>query len=166
LDSYPAYLQAPSARPVWLRVDRVLGEAGIPKDSPAGRRELARRTELRRWEQDEEIWKQIRRGWCLGDEEFRAELLAAMKGGNSEYIAGDEIKESEEHKAERIVKEELVRLNWTIRDLKTTLKGDKRKVRIAKRLRKETTMTLKWIAARLNMGMWTHVANRLYHVGV
>lgn len=164
--SYPAYLQAPSARPPWLRVNRVLGEAGIPKDSPAGRRELARRMERRRWEQDQEMWKRIRRGWCLGDDQFRDELLAAMKGRNSDYIAGDEIKESEEHKAQRIIKEELLRLNWTARDLKTTLKGDKRKVRIAKRLRTETTMTLKWIAERLNMGTWTHVANRLYHVGV
>ena len=164
--SYPAYLQKPSQRPKWLRVDRVLGEAGIPKDSPAGRRELGRRMEVRRWEQDEEIWKQVRRGWCLGDDEFRAELLAAMKRGNSEYIAGDEIKESEQHKAERIVKGELTRLKWTDKDLRQTPKGEKRKIRIARRLREETTMTLKWIAERLNMGTWTHVANRLYHVSV
>ncbi|HKZ17765.1 MAG TPA: transposase, partial [Geobacteraceae bacterium] len=32
------YLKAPSRRPVWLRVDRVFGEMGIPKDSAAGRR--------------------------------------------------------------------------------------------------------------------------------
>jgi putative transposase len=164
--SYPAYLQPPSARPAWLRVDRVFGEAGIPKDSLAGRRELARRMEMRRWDQDEEMWKHIRRGWCFGGDEFRDELLAAVKRGNSDCIAGNEIKESEEHKAERIVKEELVRLNWIAKDLKTTPKGDKRKVRIAKRLRTETTMTLKWIAKRLNMGTWTHVANRLYHVAV
>jgi hypothetical protein len=36
------------------------------------------------------------------------------------------------------------------------------KVRIAARLRKETTVTLKWIAQRLHMGTWTHVSNRLY----
>ena len=48
--------------------------------------------------------------------------------------------------------------------MQTTLKGDKRKIRIAKRLREETTMTLKWIAEQLHMGTWTHVANRLYHV--
>jgi len=32
---WPAYLLAPSKRPAWLRADRVLGEWGIPKDSPA-----------------------------------------------------------------------------------------------------------------------------------
>jgi hypothetical protein len=31
----------------------------------------------------------------------------------------------------------------------------------ARRLRLETTMTLKWIAARLKMDAWTHVTNRL-----
>ena len=112
------------------------------------------------------MWKEVRRGWMLGSEEFRAELLAAMKGRNSEYIAGDEIKESEQQKAQRIIKAELQRLHWTRKNLQTTLKGDKRKIRIARRLRDETTMTLKWIAEQLHMGTWTHVANRLYHVPV
>gem|GEM_PF-2217389 len=40
-------------------------------------------------------------------------------------------------------------------------KGHKVKVAIAKRLRKETTMTLKWIAQRLQMGSWTDVFNLL-----
>jgi putative transposase len=31
--SYPSYLAKPHRRPRWLRVDRVLGEAGIPRDS-------------------------------------------------------------------------------------------------------------------------------------
>jgi hypothetical protein len=31
----------------------------------------------------------------------------------------------------------------------------------ARRLRQETTMSLKWIAARLQMGTWTYVSNLL-----
>jgi REP element-mobilizing transposase RayT len=38
--SYPLYLAPPGKRPGWLRVDRLLGEMGILKDSKAGRREL------------------------------------------------------------------------------------------------------------------------------
>jgi hypothetical protein len=34
-------------------------------------------------------------------------------------------------------------------------------MQIAKRQRAETTMTLKWIAKELNMGVWTHVSNLL-----
>jgi REP element-mobilizing transposase RayT len=162
--SYPAYLKPRAERPKWLRVDRVLGEAGIPKASPAGRQEFGRRMELRRWEDQPEIWQQIRRGWALGSEEFREELLEAMnERDNSEYIAGDEIKETEQHKAARIIREELARLKWTVGNLQAALKGDRRKIRIAKRLRAETTMTLKWIAEQLHMGTWTHVANRIYH---
>ena len=38
--SWPAYLLARSKRPAWLRVDRLLGEWGIPKDISAGRQRL------------------------------------------------------------------------------------------------------------------------------
>jgi putative transposase len=48
--SYPQYLAAPSRRPSWLRVDRLLGEWGIPKDSEAGRRVFEERMEWRRGE--------------------------------------------------------------------------------------------------------------------
>jgi hypothetical protein len=40
-------------------------------------------------------------------------------------------------------------------------KSDVRKIRIARRLRAETSVTLKWIAEQLYMETWTHVANRL-----
>jgi hypothetical protein len=33
------------------------------------------------------------------------------------------------------------------------------KIALAKRLRQDTTMTLKWIAARLQMGRWTYGFN-------
>src|SRR5215204_382920 len=105
--SYPAYLQPRSERPAWLRVDRVLGEAGIPKDSLAGRREFQKRMELRRWENQPEIWKQLRRGWALGTEEFRDELLRAMKERNGERVLGEELHESEAHRAKSILAEEL-----------------------------------------------------------
>ena len=46
--SYPRYLQDPVQRPSWLRVDRVLGEWGVAKDSPAGREQFAAQIEARR----------------------------------------------------------------------------------------------------------------------
>jgi len=36
------------------------------------------------------------------------------------------------------------------------------KLRLARRLRTETSVTLKWIAEHLHMGSWTHVSNQLY----
>ena len=46
--SWPACVLAPSKRPAWLRVDRLPGEWGIPKDSPAGRQRLEQALEERR----------------------------------------------------------------------------------------------------------------------
>ena len=46
--NWPAYLLAPSKRPAWLRVDRLLGAWGIPEDSPEGRQRLERALEERR----------------------------------------------------------------------------------------------------------------------
>jgi putative transposase len=69
--SYRAYLKPPRSRPAWLRTNRVFGEHGIPQDSAAGRKEFARRMELRRWEGEPEQWKQVQRGWCLGDKAFK-----------------------------------------------------------------------------------------------
>ena len=70
-----------------------MGEMGIPKDSAAGRKEFERRMEARRWEDQPEQWKGVRRGWCLGDAAFRKELLAQMaeRAGASHY--GQELRE-------------------------------------------------------------------------
>jgi hypothetical protein len=70
--------------------------------------------------------------------------------------------ETAEQKARRIVQEELDKLGWTEAELAKRAKGDARKIRIARRLRTETTMTLKWIANQLRTGAGAHVANRLY----
>jgi REP element-mobilizing transposase RayT len=75
--SWPEYLKAPQEREPWLRVDRLLGEMRIPSDSEAGRAELENNLERRR--EQEQDYKGIRRGWCLGGETFREELLAQAR---------------------------------------------------------------------------------------
>src|ERR1035437_10133803 len=52
--SWPEFLKPPEPRPRWLRVDRLLGERHIPKDSPAGRAELEKYLEWRRARRSEE----------------------------------------------------------------------------------------------------------------
>ena len=160
--SYGEYLQAPGRRPPWLRVDRLLGEMSIFKDSPAGRQQFGLRMEQRRASEKAKEWKPLRRGWCLGEQTFRQELLDQVREKAGEHHHRRERIEAAEEKAERIVRAELRALGWTIKDLRSTRKGAKEKVKIARRLRKETTISLKWIAARLEMGSWTHAANRIY----
>jgi REP element-mobilizing transposase RayT len=159
--SYGEYLKRPRKRAAWLRVERLLGEMGIPQDSTAGRRQFERMMEQRRGLEDPQGLKAVRRGWFLGDEPFRQELLEQMARKMGRNHGGSERQETAEAQAERIVAEELRRRKWGPSELERRRKGDLEKVRIARRLRLETTMTLNWIAQRLKMGADGHVANCL-----
>jgi hypothetical protein len=48
------------------------------------------------------------------------------------------------------------------RDLEERPKGDAAKLELARRLRKETTLTIRQIAERLSMGSWKSLNNKLY----
>ena len=160
--SLSACLRPPEDRPVWLRVDRLLGESGIRHDSPAGRSALERRLEELRAPHSETDFTPIRRGWCFGDESFRVGLLSRMESRVGRHHSGAEIHELAEDKARRVVADALQREGLQNDDLTRIAKGDARKVRIAIRLRVETTMTLAWIAQRLHMGVPTHLSHLLY----
>jgi putative transposase len=157
------YLQPPRKRPAWMRVKRLLGEHRIPHDSKAGRQALERRMEQQRWsEEGMESIQNLRRGWYVGDRKFRQELLAQMNGTLKEHHYGEERAIIEEEQAERVVVEGLKKLRWKEADLTKRRKGDMGKLEMALRLRRQTTMTLKWIAERLKMGTWTHLNHLLY----
>ncbi len=118
--------------------------------------------EERRQRDEPGEWKAVRRGWCLGDEQFRKELLAQMdQRMGQRYYGGTERQEAAEARAERILAEELRRRKWGPGELGRRRKGDKEKVKIGWRLRNETTMTLKWIAERLAMGVADYAAQCL-----
>lgn len=168
LSSYPwssmkYYLVAPRRRPGWLRVDRLLGEHGIPRDSAAGRREFERRMELRqKSENAKDEFVAVRRGWCLGDQAFRKELLAMINEKRGAWHYGEELEESAQETAEKLIERELRRAGWTEQKLRTSLKGDPFKIGLASRLRAQTTMTVRWIADRLQMGSRGHLTHLLY----
>ena len=159
--TYGQYLQPPSQRAPWLRVDRLLGEMGIPHDTPAGRRQFELMMEERRRSEEPVEWKALRRGWCLGDEDFRRELLAQMETKLGRHHGGGERLESEMMRASRLLAQEMKRRGLSEADLANRRKGDGEKVRMAAQLRRETTMTLDWIARELHMGAPGYVAQCL-----
>jgi len=161
--SWQLYLAKSKKRSAWLRVDRVMGEWGIPRDSAAGRRQLERQLEERREAEQTADYKGIRRGWCLGEKEFKKELLAQMSERLGREHYGEERRESQAEKAERIIGEELRRRRWTEATLATRAKCDPEKVKVAVRLRKETMMTVAEIAHRMSMGSVANVNTLLYH---
>jgi hypothetical protein len=107
----------------------------------------------------------IRRGWKLGAEDFVDWLIERVEMKPAEAHPATQRDETEEQKAERIIAQELERLDWSEAELTARRKGDPGKVSIARRLREETAVTLKWVAGRLHMGVWTHVSHQLYHHG-
>ena len=155
-------LKSPGKRPEWLRVERLLGEYRIPQDSAAGRKGLAEALEAGRAAEDAMDYKALRRGWFFGDKTLKEELLAAVNAQAGGWHYGEELRESAEAKAERIVVKELKRRKWTATTLEARRKSDPGKLAIARRLREETTMTLAWIAERLKMGTKTHLAHLFY----
>ena len=99
-----------------------------------------------------EDYQTVRRGWCLGDKTFRKELLGQMKERMGVEHYGLERQETAETQAEAMVVAELRRLRWRGEDLSRRPKEDAAKVALAVRLRAETTMTVRWITERLQMG--------------
>jgi REP element-mobilizing transposase RayT len=159
--SYAEYLKRAGRRASWLRVDRVLGELGIRRDDAAGRKLFAQAMEERRENDKPGEWKPVRRGWFLGGAQLREQVLEMMGCGMGKQHGGEEKRETDEQKAQRLVLEELQKRGWTEQDLKERCKTDVVKVKMAARLRSETVMTLDWIARHLQMGCRHTVANCL-----
>lgn len=159
--SYPEYLKRPGQRVSWVRVDRVLGELGIQRDDASGRRRFAAAMEERRGKDKPGEWKTVRRGWFFGAKQLKEQLLEQMGGEMGAHHSGEEKQETDEQKAEGLVREELRRRGWTEADLGKRRKTDAGKVKVAARLRGETAMTQDWIAGRLQMGCRHTLANCL-----
>jgi hypothetical protein len=86
-------------------VDRLLGEYGIQQDNASGRRQLEQGLEQRReleLSRQSSDWQRLRRGWCWGPKGFRETLLELIgqKRGRQHY--GEELKESDQQKAQRL----------------------------------------------------------------
>jgi hypothetical protein len=106
----------------------------------------------------EEAVVQVERGWCLGGEQFRQELLEQVETRPGPSHFGEVVQEAETAQAERLVAEGLRRMGWRKADLKAHRKGEPRKVALARELRSRAAMPLAWIAERLSMGTRGHLA--------
>ncbi len=77
------------------------------------------------------------------------------------HHGGAERRETDEARAERLLAEELQRRRWPPETLAGRRKGDPEKVKVARRLRRETPMAPHWIAERLHMGAAGYAAHCL-----
>jgi hypothetical protein len=117
--------------------------------------------ERRRLEEAGADYGAIRRGGCLGSEAFRQDVLAEGADRAGANHDGSDRFETGEEKARRLIAQELKRLGGTEDELRRRRKGDPRKVKLARLLRAETTMTLAWVAQHLALGRCGYVAQLL-----
>jgi putative transposase len=159
--SYPSYVMGPRSRARWLRCDRLLGEHGLTREDWRHRIEFSRRMEASRLESNGEREAKIRKGWLYGAEDFITHLIDRFEKKVGEHHRAEERARTDEEIAERIVRTGMKELGWEEEDLRRRRKSDAAKVRMARTVRERTSVSLKWIARRLEMGRWTHVSNLL-----
>jgi REP element-mobilizing transposase RayT len=155
--SYPAYLR-PKIRPAWLRVDRLLGEHGLQKDTASTRRAFARTMLRVRQGSSGESDDDLRRGWKIGAEDFCERLADKLGRRGQEGERAKERDETDAALAEAMVQKALAAVRWRDIDLACQPKGHSVKARIARKLRTETSMSRQWIAQRLKIGSPSYVS--------
>jgi len=162
--SYPLYLARRC--PEWLSRAEVLGSLGLDEHRRRGYeaymegRVLEWRNPKRR-EDLEEQWKVLRRGWYLGGQSFLERLEGwldkAVAGKRRESRSGGARDTHDERAAERLLSKSMEALGFKEADLKELPLGCPEKVVLAWWLRKHTTVSLRWVSDRLNMGHYTRV---------
>ena len=150
--SFPALVGAPRKRPRWLCAEWVLEQG----DRASARMALRENLELRAREDgkrggiDKEMLKALRRGWYFGSEDFRADLLDRLAGGNAKAVGMARM--HDEREAERLVKEGLAILDLSEIDLSKTPKGSAAKIALARFIRSRTMISNSWLSLNLHMG--------------
>jgi hypothetical protein len=107
----------------------------------------------------------LRQAWCFGSADFSRRIAGQLRGRVGRHHYGPEVQAAAEAQAEKIIELELRQRKWSEDQLRLGKKGAVEKLRIAQRLRDESTMTLRWIASRLSMGTHTYLAHLLYWKG-
>jgi len=158
--SFPKYFK-PEGEPGLNRA-ALLSLCDLP-DTPAGMRKYHERLQLAEEsnpKKREELAKKYCRGWFLGSEDAKQELAEELNERNPNVDwEGNGLKELNQIEWERIVRDEMKQMKLSESNVAADAKGAVWKVRIAKRLRKETTAGNPWIAERLLMGHPNYVSN-------
>lgn len=167
--SFPALIGAPGKRPTALTAERVVCGWG-DSDNARGRQRYRDTLEQRARDErtdptiDEGMLKSIRRGWFLGSEEFRQELLEKFDSFSSSASPSDKkIRRHDEAEAERLIRTGMETLG--IRDLAGLAKGSSVKIALATFVKNQTVVTNLWIARRLQMGHPSRVSRYCTEAG-
>ena len=165
--SYPEYLRRVGQSPEWLCRERVLAALGL-KPGEIKRYEaymesrvleLADPAKHPEWEAK---WKELRRGWYVGEESFLDQLKTRLgklvAGKQRESHAGGARRAHGEAGAHALLAVGLKALGLKAGDVAALSKGAPEKTVLAWWLRERTTVSLRWISEELAMGHYTRVS--------
>jgi putative transposase len=163
--SYPWYLSRQC--PGWLNRGKVMGSLGLKEGDRRGYEACleARVLELgmKAGRQElEERWRALRRRWYLGDQSFLEKLAGwlekAAAGRRRESHSGGAREAHDEAAAERLTLKGMKALGMSEAGLQRSSKAEPEKVALAWWLRRRTSVSLRWVAQRLQMGQYTRVS--------
>ena len=157
--------------PPWLKWQRVFGELGFRRCNAQAKRHY--RQHLTKWIDrvgEDQAWKKIRRGWCLGSPEFvekMRERLVKVLGvePSQEDWQGEIVEEGEEHRATRLLKQALKQLGNG--DL-SRLSIDERYL-LATWIRDDCCVGIKWLTKQFGLksmgGMRSSISRMKRRIG-
>jgi len=163
--SFGAYARAGRSGPAWLERARVLGALRLRPDDGRGYEAYLEGRVLeiglqRGRAELEEQWKELRRGWYVGGDRFaermRRHIERALEGRRKESHSGAAKAGHSEGAAGRLLEEGLAALALSPGDLARRPKVTAEKAALAAWLRERTTVSLRWLAARMELGHYTN----------
>jgi len=137
-------------------------EGGL-SDKPAGWRRYLQ--QLQRWVTEDPVEskrleQRLCRGWCISSREFKAALAADLLGKpDTVQLERDELEAFNRDSWSGALKGCLARLELTGKDAARDPYSARWKLAIASKLRRETSVTNKWLAEHLVMGVPNSVSN-------
>jgi len=168
--SYPFYLNPPSKRPEWLKVQDVLNACGIPNDSLKSRRAYAAYMNLRHESvaldklsaEESAEWQRMERGWVHGSKEFRGRMLDCINELDPDALKhvddAQQKRDLSAAAAEAVVLKCLTYFGMRREALCRVAKSAPEKMLVAGLLRYKFPVSAAWIAETLCMGHYTIVS--------
>jgi hypothetical protein len=171
--SLPGYARQ-KGRARWLCVERGLG-AFDWADTARERRAFVERLEARARSEGAErcgastldgqsLQSTLQRGWYFGREAFRdwllekADAVLGARRRSRKNYHGPEVSDHGKAEALRLIAAGLRAAKLTKEELRALSKSDLRKARIARTVRRQTTVPLRWLAEQLVMGSAVNVS--------
>jgi REP element-mobilizing transposase RayT len=169
--SLPAFVGQEKKPPGWLEGQWAWSWAGLePGARSTPRRYEARLEHLAAEERasDGRHWAELRRGWCVGGEDFAERLLEhvgqRIRAARRDSYAGQEVLRHDQAAAEALLQKCLKRLKMGEEQLTLGPKGMKEKAWLAWALKRRTMASRRWISQRLGMGVESRVSRAVSEV--